>query len=185
MTASTLIKGTVVCLIAAFSLSLFAQNYTISSGNKSGAGFTYETTPFPGGIKVTDLDKSKLTMDVKGPALIQVWSTCCGGEPELWDYLKGLRSVYEPKGLNFVSLNFENGASGARQRMMVKKFFESQTKPEVLYLDNLGDAVDKLKVAGFPTYILVNGEGQIIFKTNGKDAEGVAVMEEELAKLLE
>lgn len=185
MTSSTFFKAVTVLATVAFSLSLFAQTYSVSSGNKSGAGFSFESSPFPTNISVTDLDRKQQTMEVQGPAFIQVWSTCCGGEPDLWEHLKSLRATYEPKGLRFVSLNFENGASGARQRIMVKKFFETQTKPDTLLLDNKGDAVDKLSVNGFPTYILVNKEGRIVFKTNGKDDEGVAVMEQELAKLME
>lgn len=184
MTSFSFFKRSAFFLVALAGLQLSAQTYTVSSGNKQGSGFSYPSEPFPGDVKVTDLEKNKLKLDVQGPALVQVWSTCCGGEPELWSYLSGLRASYEPKGLHFVSVNFENGASALRQRLLVKEFFQTQTKPEVLYLDSLGDAVDKLKINGFPTYVLVDKNGRIVFKTNGKDEEGVAVLEEELAKLL-
>jgi hypothetical protein len=48
----------------------------------------------------------------------------------------------------------------------------------------MGWAIDSFKVKGFPTYLLIDAQGTILFRTSAHDEEGLIQLENELDKLL-
>ncbi len=164
------------------SLSLHAQIKSVKVDvPQYEKGWAYESYKFPPGIKVYRMDKTKEDLKLDGHlTLIQLWSIDAGGEPEVWSQYKALVDKYKGKGLKSVSINFENGVDFGVQHEMLKKFFAKTAQPERFYFDYMGYSVDLLTTPGFPTYSLVDESGQVIFRTNGKDPEGMDMLRLEI-----
>lgn len=162
--------------MALMSCALLAQDYNVELRTKS-TSFSDDTYPFPAGMEVYDLHRKPHIIDPNGLTLIQVWGICCGGEPEVFARVEDLIRTYGDRGLDWVSINFENGLDYAGSVSEVQKYFADKEKPPKLYTDPLGYSIDLLKVTGFPTYFLVDADGQVVFRTNGKDPEGMTRLE--------
>ena len=153
--------------------------------NLTARGHDYMDIILPSGIKLKTLKGEAYELQVDSATLIQVWSVCCGGDAMDWAEQRYEEQVFGEKGLRVVSINFENGADPKQQVDAVNGFLQKMPKPAELYLDSLGYAIDSLPVKGFPTYILVNKEGKIIFRTSGKSQEGIALLNSEIQNLLQ
>ena len=156
-----------------------AQDYQVSMRSTEKTGYKYEDYPFPAEIMVYTLDKQRVELKTEGLTLIQIWSFDAGSEPEHWARARAMESTYKDKGLTTVSINFENGAGFKGQHQMLTSYFKETPIPEHFYFDGLGYTVDLLHVPGFPAYYLVD-DGRVVFRTNGKDEEGLAVLESEI-----
>jgi hypothetical protein len=137
------------------------------------------------GIMLKKLNGETYELKVQTPTLIQIWSVCCGGDALQWADQRFVESQYSSHGLRVVSINFENGKNAAQQLSMVNDFFQSKPRPSEFYVDSLGYCIDDLPFKGFPTYILVDGKGKIIFRTAGKSEEGKKLLISEIENLLE
>ncbi len=172
------------CFVILLGLSAWAQDYQIKLQPKKGPSYSYEKYPFPKDIMVFDMNKKSSTMTIDGLTLIQVWSTCCGAEPEVWSRIRSIEEHYRDRGLKTLSVNFENGSEFASQYSLLQKFFQDVEQPEHFYFDSMGYVIDLLEVPGFPTYFLVAPDGNVVFRTNGKDEEGVSLLESEIESRL-
>lgn len=172
------------CFLTLTALSIGAQDYQIKLKTKKGPSYSYEKYPFPDGIRVYDMNKKPSIMTIDGLTLIQVWSTCCGAEPEVWSRIRSIEQHYRDMGLKTMSVNFENGTELASQYNILTEFFKKVEQPEHFYFDALGYVIDFLKVPGFPTYYLVASDGTVVFRTNGKDEEGLSLLEAEIESRL-
>ena len=168
----------VFCLAAAF--PGISQDYKVKVNPNLGKSFSYDQFPFPEGVKVYDMDKKPLFLEPDQLTLIQVWSTCCGAEPEVWSRVMELGKTYKDRGLKTISINFENGTDMREQHRLITEFFTERDQPEHFFLDGLGYVIDLLKVPGFPTYYLVSEDKMVVFRTNGKDEEGLTLLEAEI-----
>ena len=153
--------------------------------NPTAQGHSYLDTMLPSGIKLKTLKGEPYELKVDSTTLIQVWSVCCGGDAMDWADQRYMEQIYGEKGLRIISINFENGADPRQQIKSVDEFLGKMPKPAELYLDSLGYVVDDLPVKGFPTYILVDKEGKMVFRTSGKSEEGVSLLNSEIQNLLE
>ena len=174
---------TTLCLLSLALVTASAQDIQMGV-NKVAKGYEYGNTPFPEGMMVFQLDKSKHYLKAEGVTLIQVWTLRDGARPELWQKAREIEKAYKDQGLTTLSVNFENGSSFSRQLSDLNDFFKYVERPENLYFDPMGYVTDMLKVPGFPIYYMVDDKGNIIFKTLGEDEEGVATLETEIAALL-
>lgn len=174
----------IALILLALTTTVQAQDIKMGV-NKVAKGYEYQNTPFPDGIMVFKLDKSKHILKPEGVTLIQIWTMRDGSRPELWNKVRDIENTYRDRGLTTYSINFENGSSFKRQMNELKDFFKHVTEPEHSYFDPMGYATDLLKVPGFPVYYLVDGKGNIVFKTLGEDQEGVGILEAEIATLLD
>jgi len=172
------------------SLAVFAccaavaqQEYTAKI-NPQLKGYAFLDFPFPNNLTLSDLDRNQTTLRIEGLTLIQIWGTCCGVDAGNWDRIQELPRRYAERGLTTISVNFENGFSGRAMRQNLKDFFTMVEKPERLYYDALGASVDLLRVPGFPAFYLVEPDGTVVFRTNGKDSEGLAILEGEIERRL-
>ena len=162
-----------------------AQSFDMPSSPRSREAYSFDAFPLPNGILLYTLDREKVNLDTGGKlTFIQVWSMCCGAEPDVWATALDLSTTYRDYGLQTISVNFENGAGVGEQIEEVRKFMQGVTKPENLLLDGLGYAIDLLHVPGFPTYYLVDANRQVVFRTNGKDPEGLKLLRREIEKRL-
>ncbi len=143
--------------------------------------FQEETTPFPEGLELFALDMKAKSVQLGEMTLVQVWSACCGAEPEIWGEVEAMVREYEEHGLTWVSVNFENGLNMGQMKSKMNDYFAQREAPKNLYLDPMGDIIDQLKVTGFPTYLLVVGD-TVVFRTNGKDPEGVRLFRQQIEK---
>jgi hypothetical protein len=174
-------------LIALIALTLsttavFAQGLEIDlpMGKRKNTSYSYDIQPFPSNIMVYTLEKEKLYVRPEGLSLVTVFGLCCGAEPGVWSRVNEMAAQYKDQGLNTYMINFENGSELKAQMRDIKKFLESNSRPDNLYIDSMGYSIDNLQVNGFPTYFLVDADGNIIFRTNGKDEEGMAILESEI-----
>lgn len=160
----------------------FAQRLDIDvpMGTSKSASYSYEVFPFPSNIKVWTLEKEKLTVKPEGLSLVTVFGLCCGAEPHVWSRINDLASRYKEQGLNTYMINFENGGELKASLRDVKKFLEANTRPDNIYIDSMGYSIENLQVNGFPTYFLVDKDGNVVFQTNGKDEEGMSILESEI-----
>ncbi|MCB1051431.1 MAG: hypothetical protein H6510_09685 [Acidobacteria bacterium] len=167
-----------LCLLAA---GLFAQDavFNLNTTDKSYSADVYALTE---PVRLTTLDKKVKTLEFTGWTLIQVWSSCCGAEPEFWNEARAMEEHYTPMGLRCVSVNFENGTLFRDQLVRVQDFLKNHEAPKELYMDTLGYCTDVLKVRGFPTFLLVNEKNEVVFFTNGKDPEGMSLLRQEIDK---
>jgi len=148
-------------------------------------GYSYEAFEFPKGFELFNLDMQMEELKIEKPTLIQVWSTCCGADDESWTFMRNLEGKYRDKGLVTYSVNFENGVIAAQQIERLKTFLKDVKPPDKVFVDTLGDSVDQLKVTGFPTYLLVTSKGDVIYRTNGNDMDGLVLLIEEIESMLE
>jgi len=148
-------------------------------------GHAYLDQSMPEGIKLKTLDGKPYILKVDTPTLVQVWSVCCGGDTTQWADQRYTEQVYTKRGLRVISINLENGKDGIQQKKILNDFFKTKPKPNELYLDTLGYAYDELSVRGFPTFILINKDGKLIFRTGDKSKEGMALLESEIQNLLD
>ena len=180
-----------ILILVLFSLAaplLMAQGsntITMPMGVKSNSSYSYDVYPFPSGIMVYTLDKERLELKPEGLSLVTVFGLCCGVEPEVWNRVIGMEQQYKDLGMNTYMINFENGGELAMQLRDVKKFVQTNTRPENLLIDSMGYTIDFLTVPGFPTYFLVDKEGNVVFRTNGKDEEGMQILESEIQTRIE
>ncbi len=142
--------------------------------------YAYLDFPLPEGILVYQMDKQKLNLEVKGLTLIQIWSRDAGSEGVHWERARAVEARYKDRGLTTISVNFENGMGFKYQHRWLKQFFQKTPLPEHFYFDALGYTVDLLKIPGFPTWFLVDEQGTVVFRTNGKNEEGLAILESEI-----
>lgn len=173
-------------LLLAGSFFTFAQDYQMPVSSETRQAFSYDTYPLPEGIMLYTLDREKVYLKTDGKlTFIQVWSMCCGAEPDVWATALDISANYRDYGLQTISVNFENGAGVREQIEEVGKFMKGVAPPKNLLLDGLGYIVDLLHVPGFPTYYLVDTDNQVVFRTNGKDPEGVKLFRQEIEKRLQ
>lgn len=173
-------------VVLAFSLILgpsFAQDFTVSYNTKANSA-SFEEFDFPEALTLFTIDMTKEKVAIDGLTFIQVWSECCGGEPEIWAMAREIEKKYGARGLKTLSINFENGTVLPEQIDTVKKYLKEVEPPEKLLLDPMGDVIEQLDVHGFPTYLLVSSDKKVFFSTNGKDPEGLRLMIEQLEKRL-
>ena len=161
-----------------------AQDYQVPIQSKNGPSYTYENYPFPDDIRVYTMDKKEVVLAIDQLTLIQVWSTCCGAEPEVWQRVRQMEADYRDQGLKTVSISFENGSDFPDHHQILVDFFKKVEQPEHFYFDPLGYVIDLLKVRGFPSYYLVDKDGTVVFRTSGKDREGVRMLEIEIQNRL-
>lgn len=161
---------------------VWAQKLTLDvpMGNSKTTSYSYDTFPFPSNIMVWTLEKEKLYVKPEGLSFVTVFGLCCGAEPEVWNRATDLAARYKGQGLNAYMINFENGSELKAQLRDVKKFLETNSRPDNIYIDAMGYSIDNLQVNGFPTYFLVDKDGNVVFTTNGKDEEGLAILESEI-----
>lgn len=172
-------RTTVFCLLVLAASNVLAQDYNVSVRPNS-TGFETMDMAFPKDVKVYDLNRQAHILKPEGLTLIQIWGTCCGGEPEVYSRVENLFETYGDQGLSWISINFENGLDYAGAVSEMTKYFATKEKPANLYTDPLGYSIDLLNVSGFPTYFLVDKDGRVVFRTNGKDDEGMARLEGEI-----
>ena len=170
--------------VGLFCMTCLGQDFPVSPKATRSSGYSYEQFPFPDGIKVYTLEKERIILGIDSLTLIEIWSSCCGAEPSVWARVRGIEQRYASLGLKTYSVNFENGADAASQFEELGEFIKDVTRPANLYLDTLGYTIDYLHVPGFPTYYLVSEDGTVVFRTNGKDEEGVSLLETEIRSRL-
>ncbi|CAM2067752.1 TlpA family protein disulfide reductase [Sulfidibacter corallicola] len=174
-----------VLLLTGTASTVFAQSFTMTtSENRDKASYSYLNERWPEKMMLFGFERDRKEIDIDAVTLIQVWSACCGAEPYLWEQLEAINEEFKPKGLKWVSINFENGTAYDDQVEIIQEYFKKNKKPEHFYLDPMGSTISKLKVHGFPTYFLVSKEGRLVFTTNGKDNDGMALLQAELEKML-
>lgn len=163
----------------------FAQDYRMKVSSQKRSGFSFDKYPLPSGIQLYTLDKEKQELNTGGKlTFLQVWSICCGAEPDVWSKALDLSADYREYGLQTISVNFENGSGVREQLADVKQFLQGVAKPDKVLVDGLGYIVDFMKVSGFPTYFLVDKENNVVFRTNGKDPEGLKLLRQEIENRL-
>lgn len=167
-------------LIIGMMFNLSAQDLTIKTPKASQTGYKYENFSLPPGIMVKTMNKEKIELKVDRFSLIHVWSINGGGGKDQWLPFSDLVNNFQPKGLQVISVNFENGIGGKAQLNKLTRFFEKNKKPENFYYDSMGYITDFLTVSGFPTYFLVEADGTVVFRTNGFDPNGMAILEQEI-----
>jgi len=143
---------------------------------------SYETAAFPISepIRLAGLDGKPVTLSFDKWTLIHIWSTCCGADIASWGESRALEDQYTKQGMRVLSINFENGTLLPEQTRRVTEFLAKNEIPRELYMDNLGYCSDVLKVRGFPSYVLVSPENQVVFYTNGNDPEGMSLLAEKI-----
>jgi len=172
-------------LLLASSIFAHAQDFKMPVSSETRQAYSYDTYPLPDDIMLYTLDREKVYLKTDGKlTFIQVWSMCCGAEPGVWATALDLSNSYRDYGLQTISVNFENGAGVREQIEQVGEFMKGVAPPEKLLLDGLGYIVDLLHVPGFPTYYLVDTNNQVVFRTNGKDPEGLKLLRREIEKRL-
>ena len=145
-------------------------------------GYSSEVFKLAEKVKLMSLDKVPTILEFPTLTLVQVWSTCCGADPQSWSEARALEETYASLGLNTVSINFENGELLPEQIEKVKAFLSSNPRPSQILLDPLGYTPDILKVKGFPSYVLVTKNEEVVFYTSGKDLEGMSLLRQEIER---
>lgn len=176
----TFTLGLIAMMLLASPLWAQKKDLDVALGGSKSRSYSYNEFPFPPDMLLWTLEKEKLTFRPEGLSLVTVFGLCCGAEPFVWNRVNELASRYKDQGLNTYMINFENGGELASQLRDVKKFLESNTRPDNILIDGMGYTVDLLQVNGFPTYYLVDANGNVVFQTNGKDEEGLAILESEI-----
>ena len=169
-----------VFLIVSLAQSAWAQDFTFSPNPRQKTGFSRESYRFPDGIMVYDMDKQKTYLAIDRLTLIRIWSKGAGSEPPDWQRARDLSSRFKDRGLEFISVNFENGSDFKTQHRMLQAFFSERPQPEKFYFDALGYTVDLLRIPGFPIYYLVDKDGMVVFRTYDGDEEGMAILHSEI-----
>lgn len=173
----------ILMLLIALSVTAIAQEQmteqkiNISVRDKA---YMFTDYPFPE-LELRTIDKETTKVELEMPlTLVEVWSVCCGGDAETWAQIRKIEAKYRERGMDTISINFENGVTGFYQPIRVRDHLRDKTLPERLYLDPMGVAVDLLDVTGFPCYFLVNEDHKVVFKTSGRDVEGMRMLLEEI-----
>lgn len=171
-----------VLWLIVFSCLINGQDFKVELSTKK-TSYSASEMPFPAELELFNLDMRAVPVELGNYTFIQVWSRCCGAEPEIWAEAMDLVAEYEDQGLKLVSINFENGINMGQMKQKMNEYFASREQPDNLYLDPMGDAIDQLQISGFPTYLLVV-DGNVVFRTNGKDPDGMALFRDELSRRL-
>ena len=137
---------------------------------------SFETFKLEEPIHLIDMDSKKVVLEFNELTFIQLWSYCCGSEPEVWEKARDIEAQFKNKGLRTISINFENGVGFKEQVQRVKEVLEEREPPNEIYMDRLGYAYEILRAKGFPSYFLVNANDEVLFYTNGKVEEGVQAL---------
>ena len=172
---------TALLIWLAVSVTTYAQDKFTVSFNKKDTSYSDESFDVPADFTLFDLSMKSKPVAMCDLAFVQVWSECCGAEPEAWAEVTDIIRLYGDLGLQWISINFENGINMRQMKEKMNNYFATREQPENLYLDPMGDAIDGLKVSGFPTYLLVK-DGRVVFRTNGRDEEGVAMLRSAIEK---
>lgn len=121
-------------------------------------------------------EKASLSSLKGHPIVLNFWSSWCGPCLQEHPYLKKARDVFEPRGIRFYSVLYEDTAENAKNYMT--KYGEAAT---VLLDPGLKTAID-YGVSGVPETFFINAEGLVTYKVAGVLTP--PVLQEQIRQLL-
>ncbi|MDQ6763023.1 MAG: TlpA family protein disulfide reductase [Bacteroidota bacterium] len=124
---------------------------------------------FAKNIRATTLEQDVFDLhQLKGYVLFDFWGTWCNPCIAMIPKLKLLNDKYKSKGLHVVSIASDNKKTFNK---LVRMIQEKQMTWTHIYddQDSSNNICDQYKVECFPTYILMDEEGKIIFRSCGEE----------------
>lgn len=109
------------------------------------------------------------------PVLLDFWATWCGPCRETMPFLDTLYKKYNPQGLEMMGITTE-------ERSVVEKFIKQKPTAYPIFLDGMGAANKAHDVSGYPTAVLVNRDGKVVWRGHPGDE---AALEAAIKKVLE
>ena len=160
------------------------KTYDMEIGSPQNRAWSYEDFSFPTKqLALFTLDKQQAVVKPQGLTLVFIWSVDVGGDARTWSQTESIGQRFAPD-LATIWINHENAVNFSGQREKVGRFFAAKTKPKHLFLDPMGSVVEHLKVPSFPSYLLVDAHGSVVFRANAANPEAVAMLEGEIRNLM-
>ncbi|MBH2003173.1 MAG: TlpA family protein disulfide reductase [Sphingobacteriia bacterium] len=138
----------------------FRKIHLSKEGNGIEAGFKAIRVNM---ISITD--KTTVNFSKTGYTLLDFWGTWCTPCRELEPELMALYKKYKPDNLKIIGIANDDYKS-------VSEYIKGQNIPWINVLDPFETApiCRTYKISSFPTYILINAEGEIVYRGSGRSA---------------
>jgi len=131
-----------------------------------------------------DLDGNELTLYQfveKGPVVVSFWATWCKPCLRELPHLQELYDEYKEKGVSMLAISVDSPRSVSK----VKSFINGHEYTLTVLLDPNKDVSRKFNAHLFPYTFVINGEGNIVYKSYGYRPGDEKKVEKELDALLQ
>ncbi len=133
--------------------------------------------------ELSDIDGNAVNInEIKGEKLtvLDFWATWCGPCINSIPELVKLADKFEDKGVGFIGIN----ADSPRNRSKVKPFASSMGITYPVLLDSDQQLQSDFFINGFPTLLVLDGEGKVLFTHVGYIQGDEKIFEDTINKLL-
>lgn len=153
-----------------YSLSKFADTLILKKSSIANKFYGYQEENYAYNIDSKDINEEQVELKyLMGKfVILDFWGTWCMPCKEITPKLKELYSKYHTQGLEIISIAYENGVDTAVKNYIVNNdikwinLYENQKNKE-------NSIIERYRINSFPTLILINPEGKIILRIEGKN----------------
>ena len=98
-----------------------------------------------------------------GPILLDFWATWCKPCVKAMPKLQEIYETYKDRGLTVVGVNED----GPRGQSKVKPFLRARKFTFPIALDSHGSVMKRMRATAYPTTVLIDMDGEIVFRHAG------------------
>lgn len=134
-------------------------------------------------FKLKDADNNWITFsEIKGKNLtvIDFWATWCSPCMKAIPKLNKIYDIYKEKGVQFIGLNMDSPRNAAK----IKPFINAHNIQYPVLKDPDGTVTSKLNITSIPVLLIVDKNGEIVFRHLGYRSGDEKIIEEKIKKLL-
>ncbi len=99
----------------------------------------------------------------EGPVLLDFWATWCKPCVKAMPKLQELYDTYKEQGLTVLGVNED----GPRGQSKVRQFLRARKLTFPIALDSDGGLMKRMRVTALPTTVLVNQDGEVVYRQTG------------------
>jgi cytochrome c biogenesis protein CcmG/thiol:disulfide interchange protein DsbE len=120
--------------------------------------------------------------EIKGNNLtvIDFWATWCSPCMKAIPKLNKIYDIYKENGVQFIGLNMDSPRNAAK----IKPFINAHNIQYPVLKDPDGTVTSRLNITSIPVLLIVNKNGEIVFRHLGYRSGDEKIIEEKIKKLL-